>query len=356
MLQKICLDILNEKWNYVKQMEFPLNAKKIAVAECFDNSIRQFFFAEITHYCKNIIKLLADNTNISTQLLNDEDSERMISILYDWVEFDAEKTKLILENAIQTELFFLLNPAKCLSMFLYKKNNECSDERPINTIIKEFEFITDNRSIITAIKEELLELSNTNETISQNDFTILANDIVFNITQKMEIADLLAPLKNIQTMLNNENIPLAIIDAFFDENDLAGVLTKIKEYAASNERESLSYNEVLDIINDTIDNAGIEHTAEVEIVAKNIEIPAEYIESIEIEVDNTINEIEEDNQLNIIEDAFNLENNPTNYQKETIMDMLIKLRSENLNPIEIEKIYLKKEKDFLTDFKCKLLG
>ncbi|MCL2039042.1 MAG: hypothetical protein FWG85_01270 [Bacteroidetes bacterium] len=406
MLQKICLELLNEKWNCLKQIEFPLNAKKIAAIECFNDSIRQFFFAEIIYYCRNVIKLLADNNNISSQLLNDEDIERLISILYDWVEFDAEKTKLVLENAIQTELLFLINPAKCLAMFLYKRSNECIDERTIKDIIKELDFINDQRNIVSSIKEELLEISNQTNTLSQYDFTTLINDIVFNITQNMELTELLLPLNNIQTILSNENIPMTIIDIFFAENDLAGILTKIKEYATNNEKESLSYSEILDVVNDTINSVYIEQPEEESNTNKNenIETPDdlnEYIEDIELEVDNTINEIEEDsNQLSIIEDAelevdntineieeesnqlsivedaelevdntineieeennienaINLEDDANDSQKESITEILVKLRSEDLNPIEIEKNYLEMEKEFLTNFKYKLLG
>ena len=295
MFQKICADILTEKWNSVEETDFPFNAKKIAAVECFNDNIRQFFFAEIDYCCKNILKTLTKNAYISYQLYSHKDAERLNEILYDWIEFDETQTKLILENAIQTELFFLINPAKCLSMFLYKRNTEILPERKIEDIIEEFNFITDNRNIIGSLKAELLDIANTKEALTETEFVDFANDILFNITQKMEIVDLLYPLKLIQEILGSGTISLPLIDIFFDEHDLAGMLTKIKEYAANNEKESLEYNEILDVINGVLGTDTNEQTENIEPQRENIEVKTdfeEYTESVENEVDNMINEME----------------------------------------------------------------
>jgi len=399
MFQNICVTLLNKKWSSVEQVGFPLNAKKIATIECFNSNVRQFFSAEIYYYCNNIIRLLVNDTNISSQLLNSEDLDNLINILYDWIEFDEEQAKIILENAIQTELFFLLNPAKCLSMFLYKKNGEAIFERNIKEIIKEFDFFTDYQNIIDSLKNELLELANTKESLSDIEFNGLVNDVIFNIVQGITIIDLLFPLKMIQEILYNENIPLEILEIFFYENDLTGMLTKIKEYAINNERESLTYDEILIIINSTLEETIADPQAENIDISTNIE---EYVTEVEKEVNrevnNIINEIEEienveenieievnemidlteielnklieSNELSIEGNKENIKTknnieikniekkllNSENDLQESISELLAKMRTEGLNAVKIETTYLDLENKFLTNFKIKLLN
>jgi hypothetical protein len=372
MFQKICDDILNQKLAYIEQTNFPLNAKKIVVIECFSSSIKQFFFTEINYYCNQMIQLLTENANISVELLSNEDKEHLISILYDWVEFNEEQTHLILKNAIQTELFFLINPAKCLSMFLYKKNGNQISERKIEEIIKEFDFITDSQNIISSLTDELLELANTKETLTDIEFSSFVNDVVFNIIQGMEIPALLSPLKSMQEILCDESIPLALIDMFFYEYDLAGILTKIREYAISNKKESLNYYKILEIINETLENTDIENKAKNINVSTDLEVSTdlnEYIENIENEVDNTINELEmsndkikldkEDDIANR-EEVFNNKYNPQTKQEsileqEPISNAIAKMRAEGLASKQIETAYLELENKFLINLKANIL-
>ena len=374
MLRKICDNLLNEKWASVLQNNFPLNAKKISAIEYFDDSIRQFFFAEINYYCDRLLKSLVINTNVSMQLLTDENRDNLLDILFHCVELDIDQTRLILENAIQTRLLFLLNPAKCLLMFLYKKNGKMINERRIDEIIKEFNFISDNNNIIALLTDELLEISSTKENISDIEFSDVANDVVFNSVRKMNIAEMLLPLKSLQDFLRSETIPLELIDIFFNEYDLAGVLGKIREYAADNEKENLKYDEIVEIVNDTLNGTYDEKQS------LNTAVPVDmvdYIETIENDVDSLIEDVEilinEDNPADITteekdvkleikmetEEINDIEekSNPKDDLQESIKSIeeeLEKMRLEGMTPMEIETAYLEMENQFLVNFKTEL--
>ncbi|MDR0928053.1 MAG: hypothetical protein LBO69_09875 [Ignavibacteria bacterium] len=276
MLNEICANIFENKWNEFLQQTFPINAQKIAAIDCLDDFLRQFFFAEIHYYCNNILLSLSENTNLSPGLLHNEDAEQVKQILFDWVVFDEESAKQILTFAIQTEINFFFNPTKALTVIAFGDTDEC--EIPI--IIERLAFFTDMHSIVKGLTEELLELNNSKQSMSKLEFMDLASDLIFKISQEQSINDFLLPIAKLMAVASMEMLPIGAIETFFAERDLSGILSHIVDYANENAKDGLTFEELSGIISELFDKP--EGVAEEPSEMQSPEDVSEIIEDSEI--------------------------------------------------------------------------
>jgi len=403
MFESICANILEAKWNNLKEIDFPLNSKKIAKMNFLSESILQYFFAEINYYCQRLLDSLIRNSNISKKILEDSDFDLLKNILYDWIEFGVEDAKKLLESAIATELFFIINPTKCLTEFLFnnrtnnfsnsenigpsknKKNINEITEKNIKDIINEMSFICDRQGIIIKLKKELEELSNTKSEISKKNFIDLVNDVIINLYYNQTIEEFLIPINSFISLSESDTLPIELIEMFLYERDLAGILTNIKKYIVDNEKKSLQLEELANKLRELLENKNIseenyreklitesesselDNTIEDDFIYDQTTnnsaiIPSteleEFIEVVENEIDSTLLVIKEDEMLTETNRPIEIQNGVKMNDKfvgNTIITRINELRSEGHSYFDTLKEYLILERENLENLRNNLL-
>ena len=389
MLQEICSNVFNNKWEELSQIDFPVTAQKVAAFSGFDDFLRQFFFAEIDYYCKKILSAISENANLNPEILASNDAEQIQQILFDWIWFDEDNLKKILLFAIQTEINYLFNPANTLIAFNFSDIQECEIEScEIENIIAKFNFISDTQGIINELKNELLELQNQKKSISKKEFSDLINDVVFKVSQGQTIEEFLIPLNSFIQVSGLEAVPLNIISLFFAQRDLNGILSEIENFASKNEKDNFTYDEIHNLIHSLLnsieeDSFGEDDTVDtVEEISNDDEITLDEnsfnenetveensdchtafdavspnIDDVSIEMPCQARQDSEETveEIDTVEEnadcVFTVEAEKTDAEiKNTIETM----RAENKNPYEITKEYLRIENCNVVNFKQKM--
>ena len=304
MFKTVCSTITASKWSLLSSDVSAINSVSITSADCLTDSIKNFFCCEVKYFCRDVLQELINQGRVPADFLDSSEAEQIVNLLYDFVLFSSDEAKQLLEFAIETEVFFLINPAKCLSEFLFKINKSTENEvemKSIDKIISELGFFIDKQEVISLIREELLEVANTKHLLSKKEFSDLASDVVFNYHQKLDVLEFMLPvLSFIQLNDHNEEIPVEFVEMFLVERDLGGIFNQINDTLIEEQKTTITYDELynkLDLFIHSFnsDNTSVLQDINVELTEENSNIGADDIDNTSINVEL----LDEDGDLDI---------------------------------------------------------